>query len=232
MKVACCLFSYGITKGMKSFGPIGLLKKNQYSKELILQQIDHLRQIFGPTDIYIITGFGEDKLYKKISHKKYITTISNPEYNNRNYGYATRLFMENIKDKLKDYHGIFFMDSNILIKNLSYKKKNHSWVVAQKHRQHKNNKNDFLGLTIDSDNTLRYLFYNMGNIGWCKSFYLTSSDIQTMIKHENLYHDNMFLFEIINTCIEKLDLKLTVSNVDNSKDCIEIKGIKDKYKIQ
>lgn len=42
----------------------------------------------------------------------------------------------------------------------------------------------------------------------------------------------MFLFEIINTCIEKLDLKLTVSNIDNSKDCIEIKGIKDKYKIQ
>ena len=41
--VACCILSYEITKGMKSFGPIGLLKSSQNAKELILHQINNIK---------------------------------------------------------------------------------------------------------------------------------------------------------------------------------------------
>ena len=43
-----------------------MLKKNKNAKELIVHQIENLRKIFGTTDIYVVTGFGEDKLFKKI----------------------------------------------------------------------------------------------------------------------------------------------------------------------
>lgn len=217
---------------MKSFGPIGMLKKNKNAKELILHQIENLRKIFGTTDIYIITGFGEEKIYKKLASKKYITIISNTEYTTKNYGYALKLFLEKIKDSMENYYGVFFMDSNILLKQLKNKKRNHSWLVAQKRKQtKKNNKLDFLG--INTDNIyLKYLFYNIGNISWCKSFYLTQSDIKYMIEYVDSYHDNMFLFEVLNKSVEKLNVKIGINQIVCNQDYVEIRGIKDKNKIK
>jgi len=232
MKIACCILSYNITKGMKSFGPIGMLKKNKNAKELILHQIENLRKIFGSTDIYVITGFGEEKLCKTIQNKKYVKIISNSEYNQKNYGYALRLFLEHIKDKVDDYYGVFFIDSNILIKTLKNKKRNESWLVSQKLKQtKKNNKVDFLG--INTENTdLKYLFYNIGNISWCKSFYLTQQDIHSMIDCIYDYHDNMFLFEVLNQSVEKINVKIGINQILSNQDYVEIRGIKDKNKIK
>ena len=232
MKIACCILSYNITKGMKSFGPIGMLKKNKNSKELILHQIENLRKIFGTTDIYVITGFGEDKIYKKLESKKYVKTISNDEYTDKNYGYAVKLFLNKIKENIDDYYGVFFVDCNILIKKLKNKKRNDSWLVAQKHKNtKKNNKIDFLGIN-SQDLHLKYLFYNIGNISWCKSFYLTQTDMKTMIECTDNYHDNMFLFEILNQSVEKLNLDIGINQITSSQDYVEIRGIKDKNKIK
>ena len=57
-KIACFILSYEITKGMKSFGPLGLLKANSSSKELILCQIDSLNKLFDNPEIYVVSGFG------------------------------------------------------------------------------------------------------------------------------------------------------------------------------
>ncbi len=232
MKIACCILSYSVTKGMKSFGPIGMLKRSKNAKELILHQIEYLRKIFGSTDIYIITGFGEEKIYKKIASKKYVKIISNAEYENKNYGYAMKIFMQEMADKLDNYYGVFFIDSNILIKKLKNKRRNESWLVAQKNKKtKKNNKVDFLGMNIEDDN-LKYLFYNIGDMSWCKSFYLTQKDIKTMIECDNNYHDNMFLFEVLNTSIEKTNVNIHVNQIMSTQDCVEIRGIKDKNKIK
>ena len=232
MKIACCILSYNITKGMKSFGPIGMLKKNKNAKELIVHQIENLRKIFGTTDIYVITGFGEDKLFKKIQSKKYVKIISNERYDQKNYGHALKLFLENIKDKIDDYYGVFFIDSNILLRTLKNKKRNASWLVAQKIKQtRKANKIDFLGINIE-DTYLKYLFYNIGNISWCKSFYLTQQDIRSMIDCIDDYHDNMFLFEVLNQSVEKLKMQIGVNQILSNQDYVEIRGIKDKNKIK
>ena len=232
MKIACCILSYNITQGMKSFGPIGMLKKNKNAKELILHQIENLRKIFGTTDIYVITGFGEDKIYKKLESKKYVKIISNTEYTNKNYGYALKLFLEKIKDNIDNYYGVFFVDSNILIRTLKNKKRNDSWLVAQKHKQNKrNSKIDFLGINAQ-DLHLKYLFYNIGNLSWCKSFYLTQRDVKSMIEYTDNYHDNMFLFEVLNQSVEKLNVKIHINQIISNQDYVEIRGIKDKNKIK
>ena len=69
-------------------------------------------------------------------------------------------------------------------------------------------------------------------MSWCKSFYLTQKDIKTMIEYSNNYHDNMFLFEVLNTSIEKINLNIHVNQTMSAQDCVEIRGIKDKNKIK
>lgn len=233
MKIACCILSYNITKGMKSFGPIGLLKKNNNTKELILHQIEYLRKMFGSVDIYIITGFGKEKLDKKISQKKYVKIIHNNEFEHKNYSYAFKLFLSHIQSKLDNYQGILFLDSNILLKNLKQKKRNQSWIIAKNHKNIGVRREDFLGININESNTVEYLFYNIGQLSWCKSFYLTQADMANIIKHAAMYHDNMFLFEVINQSIERLGLQLFVHQAaSNNQEVIEINGIKDKYKVK
>jgi hypothetical protein len=232
MKIACCILSYNITKGMKSFGPIGLLKKNNTAKELILYQIEYLRKIFGSVDIYIVTGFGREKLDKKISQKKYVNIIHNDEFNHKNYSYAFKLLLNHIGPKLNNYQGVLFLDSNILIKTLKNKKRNHSWLIAKQYKEVPGGE-DFLGINTNELNMVEYLFYNIGNLSWCKSFYLTQHDTQAIIKNMALYHDNMFLFEVINQSIERLGLQIHVNQVTaNNREIIEINGLKDKYKVK
>lgn len=231
MKVACCILSYNITKGMKSFGPIGLLKKNQKSKELILLQIENVRKIFGSVDIYLITGFGSDKISKLVQNKKYVKIIENDQFADKNYGYSLKLFLNNIEDKIDDYQGFFFVDSNILIKNLLNKKKNKSWIVCKKNIKRTKNPEDFIGFN-NIDETISYMFYNLGEYSWCNSFYLSKNDIKQMIMYKDYYYDNMFLFEILNLAIEKFNLQLFANFTKTQKDVINIKGLKDKNKIK
>tara|TARA_B100001778_G_scaffold327237_1_gene324987 strand:+ start:5169 stop:5855 length:687 start_codon:yes stop_codon:yes gene_type:complete len=228
MKIACCIFSYNVTKGMKSIGPIGSLKKNNKTDTLILQQIKYVRDIFRNVDIYIVTGFGASKLLKDIPEKKYIHYIDNDQYENKNYGYALNLFLKHITSSLDSYDGVFFLDSNIIIKSLTYKKIKQSWVVLR--NISKKNKSEYLGAKFDADN-LQYLFYNIGNKAWCKSFYLTKQDLLSIIETRN-FHDNMFIFEILNKIIEDKNIKIQSYDVHAKNDCVEILGLKDKNKIK
>lgn len=223
--------SYGITKGMKSFGPIGTLKKNKKSKALIVKQIESLRKLFGTVDIYVICGFGDEKIQKALANKNNIKFIKNDKYITCNYGYAVKLFLNHIKNNIDQYHGVFFIDDNIIIKKLTNKRKNESWVVAYDHKKNNMPAKDFLGINSNAKN-LNYLFYNIGKTSWCKSFYLTSCDLGVMIQHMSWYYDHMFLFEILNKSIEKLDMRIKINNIKYYKDYIQINGIKDKNKIQ
>lgn len=232
MKIACCILAYNITKGMKSFGPIGLLKKNNRAKELVLYQIEYVRKIFGNVEIYVITGFGKDKLDKKIAQKKSVNIIHNDAFDSKNHGYAFKLLLNCIKNKLSQYSGILFIDSHVLIKSLKNKKRNCSWIIAKPHKLN-HSREDFLGVNINDNNIVQSLFYNIGHLGWCNSFYLTQRDILTIIQNIGVYHDHMFLFEILNQSVDNFGIQLGVNVVSSSnKEIIEINGIRDKYKVK
>ena len=76
------------------------------------------------------------------------------------------------------------------------------------------------------------MFYNLGEYSWCNSFYLSQKDVLQMLAYKDHYYDNMFLFEILNTAIEKFGLKLFANDIQSQKDIVNIKGIKDKNKIR
>jgi len=231
MRIACCILSYNITKGMKSLGPIGLLKKNTKSKELILQQIEDLKQIFRSIDIYVISGFGNEKLQKTIEKKRNVYNIINKKYAEKNQSYAIKLFLNAIKDSIDHYSGVFFIDSNIIIKHLASKKKNQSWLVMSK--KNKLQDKEQIGVNLDRDTGhVRYLFYNIGEHSWCQSLYLKQTHLKYLIEMSEKFHDNMFLFEIINKMIEQYQIEIYVNHLQKTKDYIYISGPKDKSKIK
>ena len=234
MKIACCIFSYNITKGMKSLGPIGTLKRNSKSKSLIITQIEYLRKIFKSVDIYVISGFGFEKLNKVLSQKKTINSIVNNKYETKNYAYALKLLInsEQFIRNAKNYDGLLLLDSNVLLRSLPKKDKHNSWILVKKHRKNYKHK-DYLGININQQNNfVQHLFYNIGNHSWCKSFYLTKEDLNIMIKNIGCYHDNMFVFEIINDLIDNCGLKIMANSIENNSNFTEITGIKDKNKIK
>lgn len=231
MRIACCILSYNITKGMKSLGPIALLKKSKKSKELILQQIDDLKKIFRNVDIYVISGFGNEKLQKTIDKKRNVYNIINPQYTNKNQSYAIKLFLKVIQNSVNMYHGVFFMDSNIIIKQLVSKRKQESWLVMSK--KINMSEKDYVGVNLDQKTGYaRYLFYNIGEHTWCQSLYLTQNHVKCLIEMSKNFHDNMFLFEMINQMIEQKDMKIYTNYLQKTKDYIYISGPKDKSKIK
>jgi len=227
-RIACFILSYEITKGMKSFGPIGLLKSGGFNRELILCQIHNLKTLFPKTDISIISGFGGDKLHKKIPSD--IKTITNNEFDTKNQGYALKLILDSYD--LDRYDGIFIINSGTLIrnfsphKNLSTKK---SWILSKpirKSQQHIK----FLGARTDNKGQVDYIFYDIGDYAWCDSVYICNHDIGLIKNNITSYYDNMFLFEAINKSITN-DAKYEQIIVNNDS-ITNIIGMKDKHKIK
>lgn len=226
-KVLCCVMSYEITKGMKSRGPLGLLKKNNNTDELILKQIDYLTDSFTNNDTYIVTGFGADKMHRRIPD--YVSILSNDKFQEANQAYAFKLFVEAIKHR-DDYSGIFILNADVILKNISIPDYDSSYIITK--RKNKKLKEEYLlGAGLDHNNKLHTIFYNIGNLNWCNALYLCKKDLESLRTHINDYYDNMFLFEIINKAIDYHRIDIGFNMLQNNSDCIIIRGLKDKYKI-
>ena len=215
MKIACCIFAYEITKGLKSIGPLGLTKRNSRAKPFLLEQMEYVKNVFGGTDFYIITGFENKKIESILPKKKYITTIYNDKYNTKNHGLATKLFLDKIKNNLKNYDGCLILEQNTLLKKIKYKHKKRSWIATvSKHIGDSDNLNV---LSIDNKQ-VKYLFYRIEGNFWCHNLYLTSRDLERIIGLDSLFHDNMFLFEIINSVIDSNQVEILENKIHSIKD--------------
>lgn len=226
-KIASYILSYEITKGMKSFGPIGLLKSNHSPKELVLHQIDIINKLFKNTDINIITGFGHDKIQKKIPDN--INIILNNHFLTSNQGYAFKLIMDSY-DASK-YDGIFITPIETIIKCNKTKIPSYSssWIISQKMKKYKEAVK-FLGPVANDNGKIEYIFYDVGDRCWSGSVYICNKDLSRIASHLGTYYDNMFLFEVINKSISQniIYSELLLSN----NELVHINGLKDKNKIR
>lgn len=226
-KIASYILSYEITKGMKSFGPIGLLKSNNNPKELVLHQIDTIYKLFRDTDISIITGFGHDKIQKKIP--KDVKVILNENFLISNQGYAFKLIIGSYN--FNNYDGIFITPIETIIKCNKTKipSLDKSWIISQKNKKHKDNAK-FLGSVTNHSDEIEYIFYDVGDRCWSGSVYICNNDLLRIANNIDGYYDNMFLFEIINKSISQnvgySELLLT------NNELVHINGLKDKNKIK
>lgn len=227
-QISYCIFSYQITKGMKSYGSLSLLKHNN-SKELILQLINFLQTKTKHRNLYVVLGFDEEKIKKRFSeHAVSCNYLSNQKYDVLGNGYAFKMTLDSIMVDIDNIDGVLFINNNLLIKNLPKYPTNQSWIITQKVKKNKKNKS-YTGCR--GDHNLEYLFYDIGDNEWTGIFFLTSHDLKMIYNHKDLYYDNMFDFEIINTAIEKQHIPFSIINCKHT-DIITINGIKDKAKLK
>lgn len=228
MKILCCILSYEITKGMKSRGPIGLLKKNDRTEELLLKQIKFIDKFFKKNDTYVITGFGSDKITKKLP--AHVSTIFNDRFNQANQAYAIKLLLKNLSDSIHKYDGIFILSADILLRNLPSLSFDESWIIT-KNKHSRQTEDYLLGAGLDKDQKLHTIFYNVSNLLWCNVVYFCRKDLSEMICNIDRYYDNMFLFEMLNKSIDLFDVNIRNYTLNSSSDCTVVRGPKDKYKI-
>jgi hypothetical protein len=221
MNIDSCIFSYEITKGMKSFGPKGLLKSKK-SRELINCQIQTLSSIVNKT--YVVVGFGSEKLTKKISLNPSVSIIKNDNFKTSNEGYALRLLLSNIGQS----DGILIISNGLLI-DLSKVNLDKSKIFFT----HKNIKQDFnLGCVFEtSSSQLENIFYNINDDVWCECIFLSSREIEIIKQYiKTIDIQNMFLFEIINNSI-KHGAQYFGEFISPNK-IVKIQSIKDSNKIK
>lgn len=228
-KIACFIFSYEITKGMKSIGPKALLNSKK-AKELINYQIDSIKD--KNIDIYVILGFGLDKIKKKIGHQK-VSVIPNYLYESTNDGYALELMLQ--KFDASKYVGCIIINSGILFHQCiktdimgALKNKNNKSKIY--YFNHNKRTNDFpVGLTI-MNSLVQHMFFNLGDNIWNEIIYINN---ETMIKYKEIYNQsmrNMFLFEFINLSI---DLGINYGPIKvKYNNVVKITGTKDANKIK
>lgn len=229
-KIVSCIFSHEITKGMKSYGPIALLKAKKYSHELIYHAIKALSLSTKYVELYIVLGFEEERIKKKLSELNIKNkTISNTLYETTNFGYAFKLLIDRlVLENNNDITGFMFINGNIILKKLPKYFTDHSWLLMDKKcpQEHSN-----IGCQI-TNNVVDYVFYDIGKNAWTEAFFLTKKDLLQIHKNLHLYHNHMFSFEIINTAIEKQKIEFKAVYLDSSGDLVKIDGIKDKNKIK
>lgn len=229
-QIACCIFAHEITKGMKSYGSISLLKAKKTSKELLFYNVTNIRNI--SKNIFLLLGFDSERIIQKIQQYKinYLSIIDNDSYLLKNDGYAFKLAIKKIlSTDTSKISGVLFINQNIILKKIPSFSKDHSWILIDK----KSTRSRYnIGCFIEN-NILKYMFYNISNYYWAEAVYLTIDDIQKISKKlDKLYYDNMFMFEIINTAIEKQNISFSTIQLDRTADLVKINGIKDKAKIK
>jgi len=225
MKVTSCILAYEIKKGMKSFGPIGLVKTSPNATELINKQIKILNKVFNGK-IYVCTGFGADKLLRKITNED-VFDIYNNSYMEKNHGFAIKMLLKKIK--LDDSPGLFILNGDTLPKKFEPNNYNNSWVLAKK-RNKKIKHEEPIGFTLqDESQTVSSMFYGIGDYVWSEGVYICKDDWNRLKEGiDDRYYDNMFLFEILNLAIADGLIALTFLKLSKNSDSVIVKKEKNK----
>lgn len=217
-KISVGIFSYSITKGMKSYGPKGLLHNK--SKELINCQVDSLSKL--TKNLYIVTGFGSEKLIKKID-AKYVQ-LYNSKYETANEGHALKLLLSE-----PSIQNILIVGDGIILGIDGIEPKESQLLCT---KRNKTNGDFNLGCIIDSSTGyLEHIFYDIGEYAWCESLFLAKKELDIISKYLRQTNiENMFLFEIINESI-KYGASYKLKKIP-SKQVKKIQSIKDNKKVK
>jgi len=199
--------SYEITKGMKSFGPKGIIpigKRNQ--EPLIVKQLNQFNNS-RKYRINIIVGFEHDKIIKAVHQAKISANIIyNHNFAKDNAGYAIRLALNKIGKS-----NFLFIDNGI-ITNYSPKDTSYSKIPLLK-----KNDNGLFEIGATKSETIEYLFYDL-NPRWSELLFISKNDFDAIANVSNNNRiDHLFFFEYINLLIDH--------NIDIHSDIIHKKQI-------
>jgi choline kinase len=206
---------------MKSFGPKGLLKSKQ-SDELINCQIDNMLKITN--NICVVTGFGSDKLTKKIN-KNAVSVVLNNHYDDYNEGYALSLLLDKY---LNNIDGLLLVSNGLLFNTKIVD--THKSIIYTVQKKNKNFDVFKLGCIFDNK-ILENIFYDVGQNYWCEAVFISHKELEIIDKYrQQIDIKNMFLFEILGNSII-YGAQYFQQDIPK-KNAIKIQCIKDSSKIK
>lgn len=179
-------------KGNKNQGCVGLIKINQ-STNLLQQQYKSIKDSFKNISIYYIYGFDHKKFNLYIEKSKHnIKYVYNQNYEKLNEGFS----IANIITGLHD--GTLIVDGSNILSEKAFL--NFDPTFSQVFIDKTNQSN--IGCTINHS-MVENIFYGL-DISVHNMFYISKKDMP-ILKNElrNPKSHNMFLFEIINSCISQ-----------------------------
>ena len=191
------LYSFSITKGIKSVGPRALLDiNNNKNHTLIVQQINNLHKIFQHKryHIYLIVGYQKEKIISILNKNKLLdkklSIIHHDDYHN--YGEAWPIV--SAVSSIPTGHTIVIGDG-VLMSSIEIPKVSSIYKLPKK-------KNFFnIGLTENNKQT-QYLCYDLESV-WAEISFFAASDIENIVNTLNTHNINsIFWFEAINILIE------------------------------
>lgn len=190
----------------KNQGCVGLIKINRLST-VLQHQHSKLAGVFPDSTIYYVYGFDHKKMNTYIQNNNYLNIkyIYNSNYENLNEGFSVSILKEFINDDTIIVYGDHIFPKK---KFLNINKK-HSQVFID------HNNISTIGCVLDN-NLVTNIFYGLSN-PIHNIFYIAKKDID-ILKNElsNIKSHNMFLFEIINKCIDSgMLLNITDTKVDS-----------------
>jgi hypothetical protein len=177
-------------KGNKNQGCIGLIKINK-STNLLQQQYRSIKASFGNANIYYIYGFEYKKFGLYIENNKHnISYIYNQHYEKLNEGFSIGSIINDL------YEDTLIIDGSNILSPKAFINLDHGVSQVFIDKTSKSN----IGCTINH-NIVENIFYDL-DISVHNMFYIAKKDLP-VLKNElsNPKSHNMFLFEIINCCI-------------------------------
>jgi len=198
-------------RGKKNQGCVGLIRVNK-STNLLQQQYNSINSIFNNCNIYYIYGFEYKKFNLYIKNQKYnnINFIYNDCYDKLNEGFSISNTISDLNDNT------LIIDGHNLLSTKAFT--NFNPTVSQVFID--TTKQSNIGCIINSG-LVENIFYDL-DICIHNMFYIAKKDLH-ILKNEliNEKSHNMFLFEIINNCINN-GIKFTATKIP-SKSIVQHK---------
>lgn len=196
------LLGGNIPYGMRSFGPYSLLKIG--TKTILDYQIETIRNVFGDCEIMLVAGYMADKVIKRRPDD--IRIIENQLFENSNECEQIRLSLNSILNT-----NVLFITGNLLFNEATLKiidaKKN--CLVYETNNQVPREE---IGLAIN-ENKVTSLSFAIDENKWCNVAYFTNKTIDRLRSIvSDKKNKKMFMFEIIDSMLEKYDFYAMTSN--------------------
>lgn len=201
---------------MKSIGNISLLSfKN---KNILEWQIKNIYKYYTKPEIIVVGAFEAKKLEKTLIKYPDIKYIVHDLDELSNESQSIKIAISNITtDKC-----LIWPINTLCHEYIKPKKNNESYIIINNHKTYKND----IGCTIDIDNNISYIFYNLENY-IINTYYLTNYHINILKNLDDSY-GRLYLFELmnlLNTNVQKLKPYFI-----NQKKCCIIDSVSDYIK--
>lgn len=215
-------------KKIKSLGNKGLIQISN-NCNLIDYQIRFFEKLYGDPEIIIVGGFDNKRLYKYIHNNKktYNSKIKHIEHeidDSINIGKSIRIGLDNISNNTALVHNCSTVLNTKLVNKL--KKHDESFIIAEK------NINGHIGC-ISQDGYILNCFYDLSDKIY-DFIYFNQKSLQILkdISKSNIYFDKLYLFEILNLCIDsgsKMKLLYIEERLASNIDSIQSIKLLKKY---